>query len=348
MTPADTAVVDRWWAQFRGAGVLPDDLTLVQGRLVRAVHRGELPSGPVFVKTMTFPRAKDRLRYLIRPLPLRHEAAMLAAVAGAGLPVPAVLACRTARRWGVPFRAMLVLRALPVAQVAPAPPEQLRRAAGLTRRLLQAGIRHRDLHAGNFVALADGGMAVLDLQSASRVAAGVPTAAERIGAAARLCREWLPAAWVAAALVDGGLLGSADEVAAAVALAGRERRDYAVGRVRRCLGTSTDFVRRIGLAGVTYERRGGLPPGRWLAPDRDGLAVWLGQRVRHLDDGLPPLFPAFFRRWWWPAGMGSLYLPASHGEDPVAAAVAEAKSGYARFCRGYGSVDAQSHAEERT
>ena len=79
---ADAAVVARWWQHFVATGRLPAELPLVQGRLVRAVHRGELPSGPVFVKVMTFPRGKDRLRYLLRALPGEHEARMLAAVRG--------------------------------------------------------------------------------------------------------------------------------------------------------------------------------------------------------------------------------------------------------------------------
>ena len=87
LTPADRAVLERWWtACLAQPGTLPDDLEPVFARLIRAVGRGELPdAGPVFVKVMSFPRWRHRLRYAVRPLPGVHEARMLerARVAGA-------------------------------------------------------------------------------------------------------------------------------------------------------------------------------------------------------------------------------------------------------------------------
>ena len=69
--------LEQWWRTFVATGAVPAALEPVQGRLIRAVHRGCVADEPVFVKTMTFPRAKDRLRYFFRPLPADHEAAML-------------------------------------------------------------------------------------------------------------------------------------------------------------------------------------------------------------------------------------------------------------------------------
>ena len=87
-----------------------------------------LEKGRAFFKVMAFPRAKDRLRYLLRSLPGTHEARMLGRVAVAGIPCPQVLAVRSARRLGMPYRSLLVLRALPVTTGAlPAPLEFLRR-----------------------------------------------------------------------------------------------------------------------------------------------------------------------------------------------------------------------------
>ena len=56
--------------------------------------RGELPSGPVFVKVMSFPRSKDRVRYLLRPLPAAHEATWLRGMSYAKVPAPTVVEVR--------------------------------------------------------------------------------------------------------------------------------------------------------------------------------------------------------------------------------------------------------------
>jgi hypothetical protein len=105
---------------------------------------------------------------------------MLAATAAAGIPCPEVLAVRTLRRAGLPFRSLLVLRALPVRPETAGDGERLVEEAVLATRLLAAGIVHPDLHGGNFVRLADGRLAVLDLQSArlrrAAAAAGSPRA----------------------------------------------------------------------------------------------------------------------------------------------------------------------------
>lgn len=342
----DAAVIERWWQQFVATGGPGSAWALVQSRLIRSVHRADLPSGPVYVKTMTFPRAKDRLRYALRALPLAHEAEMLSAVATAGLRCPEVVAVRTARRFGLPFRSMLVLRALPVAAAlasgeSGAPPVALREAAAVAARLLAAGIEHRDLHAGNFLRLIDGDLAVLDLQSANRHRGARLARPHRIAAAARLLREHLEAmplgdgggsvADAEAELVAGGLLGDPDEAAVAHRLALRELAAYRRSRVQRCLGESTEFSRSWRWSGVRHQLRGDLPPGRWLPLSREALHQWLGQRALQVFENRPPVFPAFFHKWWWLGGKGSLYVPRTCSEDRIEAEQSAVAAGFSRY-----------------
>jgi len=327
---ADREVVDRWWAAFVASGRLPPELVPVQGRLVRSVHRGSLPSGDVYVKAMTFPRAKDRLRYLLRPLPAAHEAAMLRAIAAAGIRGPEVVAERTARRWGMPHRSMLVLRALPTAPAGTADGVSLREEAELAARLFTAKILHRDLHGGNFLRLADGGVAVLDLQSA-RIAND--TSSRRIAGAAKLLQNRVELSRDAAAeaLLGAGLLGSIGEVDRAMRGTAAVRRRWLLTRVRRCWSESTEFSRHVRWWGVEHRTRGELPPGRWWSRLRGLQRVWLGQRALFVLDGRPPAFPAIARKWWWLGGGASLYVPDSCSDERIEAEVAAALAGHARF-----------------
>jgi tRNA A-37 threonylcarbamoyl transferase component Bud32 len=312
MAAADAAVVAAWWQHFVAHGRLPDDLPLVQGRLIRTVHRGTLPSGPVHVKAMTFPRLKDRLRYLLRPLPAAHEARLLAAVLAAGLPAPAVLAVRTARHRWLPARSLLVLRTLPVIAETRPPAQRLADEAALVVRLLAAGIVHRDLHGENFVRLASGELAVLDLQSAGVVRRA--TTAQRLAAAARLLRDRQADPEAGASLLGAGLLQSAAERDAVVARAAAEQAWHARGRLLRCFRESTEFQVRVSLRGREYRLRGAQAPGRWWWGDRSLRAAWLGQRARQLATGVPPVFAAYFQNWWWLGGGAGLYVPAACSE----------------------------------
>lgn len=324
--PADRAVVDRWWSEFVAAGRLPAELEPVQTRLVRAVHRGTLPSGPVFVKAMTFPRPKDRVRYLLRPLPGQHEAAMLRATAAAGIACPEVLDVRSCRRGGVPHRSLLVLRALPVVTVAEDDSDRLADEAEVAARLLAAGIVHRDLHTANFVRLADGRLAVLDLQSARLRRA---TDADRIATAARLLQGRPPARGEedAAMLQGAGLLRDPGEVRQARAAAVATHRTWVLGRIRRCLQESTEFARTIGLAGVEHRRRGALPAGRWVRGGHELRRAWLGQRALEVLEGRPPLFPAFRATWWWLGRRAALYVPAACSDERIEGEVRAAAHG---------------------
>lgn len=335
MNAADRAVVDGWWQHFLATGTLPAGLERVQGRLVRTVYRGQLPSGPVHVKAMTFPRAKDRLRYLLRALPAEHEANLLRPVAAAGIACPPVLDVRVARRWGLPFRSLLVLRTLPVASgAAAAPRERLLAEAAIAQRLLANGIVHRDLHTENFLAAPDGGLAVIDLQSASRRRpAAVAPRALRLATAARLVRErpGLDDAAALSALRDARLLLDDQEVAVVQARLVADRRRFQRTRVWRCLAESTEFTRRLRWSGREYQLRSGLGEGRWWPGGRGLRRAWLGQRVRQLDRGEPLLFTAYFQKWWWLGGSAALYVPARCSGERIPAAVKEATAAWDHF-----------------
>ncbi|HEX6811307.1 MAG TPA: lipopolysaccharide kinase InaA family protein [Planctomycetota bacterium] len=329
---ADRETIDRWWQTFAATGRLPAELELVQGRLVRAVHRASLPSGPVYVKVMTFPRGKDRLRYLLRALPAVHEARLLRATAAAGIACPEVVGVRTERRGLLPARSMLVLRAL---AVRPGPERDLRAQladeAALAMRLLAAGILHRDLHSGNFVRLLDGSLAVLDLQSATLRSGPCLSRRCRLATAARLVRErpGLEPEVAAAALVQSGLVRDAAESETVRLRAARERGRFWRSRIRRCLQESTEFTLRTGLRGRLYRTRGELGDGRWWhGGGRELRRAWLGQRALHLRDGRAPLFPAFFQNWWWLGGGAALYVPRACREDRIRAEVQAASAGF--------------------
>lgn len=331
MTAAtDDAVVDRWWRAFVADGRLPPELAPVQTRLIRGVHRGELPSGLVHVKTMAFPRAKDRLRYAFRALPAAHEAAMLRALAHAGVVVPEVVAVRTLRAGLLPRRSLLVLRTLPVAAAESAPPaERLREQAALAARMLAAGVAHGDLHDGNFVRLVDGRLAVLDLQSARLLGPRQATARRtRVRLAAKLLQD-RPAA-DAGAVVAGGLLRDDAERREAEAQAAAQAAAFARGRVARCAAESTEFTREWHWWGCEHRRRGALGEARWVDVGPRAHAAWRGQRVRELAGARDLPFLGCRRRWPWLAG-AQLLVRADVAAADVPAAVARAVAAAAHF-----------------
>ncbi len=331
MTVADQDALRRWWRGFVTSGELPGCFERVQGRLIRSVHRAPLGDGEVFVKTMTFPRGKDRLRYLLRPLPAAHEAAMLRAASAAGVPCPEVVAAFTGRRLGVPHRSMLVLRALPVVEDAVEPAHRAADEVRLAARLLQAGILHHDLHTENFVRTRGGGLFVLDLQSATRCAPGAATSSARLALAARMLREreGAVASRAVEAMRECGILTTQAEVAAALARRDLEAARYRRSRERRCLQDSTEFERRVLLSGVRYAQRRDVAEGRWIRGGRELGEAWLGQRVRQLEARAPLQFGAFFRKWWWLGGGRALYVPLTWSDEQIDAELEAA----AAFCR---------------
>jgi len=322
--PEERGVVDGWWREFVTSGAVPECFEAVQGRLIRAVHRAPLGDREVFVKTMTFPRWKDRLRYLFRRMPAAHEARMLRATAAAGVPCPSVVAAYTARGGGVPRRSMLVLESLPVAPVDPPRdvargPERLAAEVALAARLLAAGIYHGDLHGDNFVLLDSGALAVLDMQSARVFRRGAD--ARRRAVAARMLRELTGAEAQAAvsAMRTAGLLCSDVEVERALQESAARRAAYQRSRVRRCLQESTEFERRVTWRGVRHARRDRPRSGRWIVRGGALGDAWLGQRVLELNEGRAPLFGAYFRKWWWLGRGEGLYVSDSCSEAQIRA-----------------------------
>jgi hypothetical protein len=330
-TNDDGVTLARWWQVFRDTGALPTELELVQGRLVRAVHRGCLPSGPVHVKTMAFPRSKDRLRYALRALPAAHEAAMLRRTAAAGIPCPEVVGAFTARRAGLPFRSMLVLRTMPTVQDAEHEATRLRDEAALAGALVTAGIEHEDLHRDNFLRLPDGRLAVLDLQSARRCRPGSMAARRRM--ASRLVRDLPDEALDALVgrLVAAGLLVSDDEREGIVQGARTARRRFLVSRVRRCLGESTEFERRVTPTGIEHRRRDAPVAVRCHRGGRRLVDAWLGERVLQVLHDAAPSFGGIFRKWWWLGGGASLYVPAEWSDERTLVEVERCAAAFDRF-----------------
>ena len=323
----DRPVIDSWWRTFVATGSVPSDLVYVQGRLIRSVYRGMLPSGPVHIKTMTFPRKKDRLRYAFRALPAEHEAKMLATTHAAGIPCPEVLFVGVQRRLLLPHRSMLVLRSLPVAEGLGSRNSRLEDEVELAHRLLCAGIHHRDLHGENFVRCESGDLAVLDMQSASRIRAHPePLATVRVSVAARLLRDRCveDRHWALIRMRSIGLLRSDIESSVATRQADAQARHYHESRVKRCLTNSSEFVRQTHASGVEFRLRGELPQGRWWRGDSSLRQAWVGQRTRQLQDNVPPVFAAFFQKWWWLGGGAALYVPDTCEEERIAAEVCSA------------------------
>jgi hypothetical protein len=324
---SDQEILDRWWHAFVTERSLPEELALVQGRLIRSVHTGMLPSGQVHVKTMAFPRAKDRLRYAFRSLPATHEANMLAMSKHAGIPCPDVVEVRTMRRWGLPYRSLLVLRTL---EASVDEEDEFQRVSDeilLATRLLAAGIHHRDLHSENFLRQKSGEMAVLDMQSVSKLRPGLGSSELiRFSVASRLLRDRAEKGRQSAVGImrEQGLLKTQGEVAEVMRRAGTAARHYAESRVRRCLTNSTEFERHIRATGVEYRVRGALPEGRWWSGDPNLRDAWMGQRINQLQHGVAPVFAAFFQKWWWLGGGCALYVSADHSNDIVASAVQRA------------------------
>ena len=132
-------------------------------------------------------------------------------------------------------------------------------------------------------------------------------------------------------LVAGGLLRGADELVAARQLAHQELGQFRRGRLRRCLGNSTEFCRVLSWRGVEHRQRGELPTGQWLPPSASALQQWLGQRALQVFENRPPAFPAFFRKWWWFRGKGSLYLPRACSQDRIESELSVAAAGFVRY-----------------
>ena len=302
LTVEDQARLQRWWAESRARGVLPSDMEIVQGRLIRQVGRSQLPdAGEVYVKLMAFPRLKDRIRYLFRTLPARHEARMLGVLAAAGIPCPEVLEVREHRVLGVPCLCTLVLRGLARASRAPDEPGM----AALASELVRAGVFHGDLHRSNFLPLADGGMAVLDVHSARLGKAGL-TREQRVFMGSRLIGG-PPLARDPECLVRAGFLQDS-ELQDAREHSKWFRRKQVLRMIRRCLQQGNQFRRHRRWNGVVHARRGDLSGGFWHSGGAELRRWWIGDRTLEVLEQRPPALRALFRRSLWLPGRHSVYI----------------------------------------
>lgn len=314
---SDCAAVGRIWKDFVATGRLGVG-EAVRQRLVRTVARVQLPTMVAYCKAMAFPRWKDRMRYALRALPAEAEARMLERVRQASVPCPAIVAVRTLRRFLLPSRSLLVLRALDTGEERERDPtRRLFARARIAARLADAGLLHPDLNPDNFVPLADGSLAVIDVQSmrasddanASKRAMAARLLAETADLAPERARDVLAEARLVPA-GDEGVLREASAMSAA----------WLRSRARRCLQTSTEFERRAGLLAIEHAHRGPRPDGRWLAGGPELFDAWLGQRVRFLVDGVAPPFAAL-RRPRGPFGAHALWVPSALDEVAARAAI---------------------------
>jgi hypothetical protein len=328
LTAADERQLRAWWdAILERPHVPPAGIVPVHARLVRWVGSGTLPdAGPVFLKTMPFPRGRDRWRYRFRRLPAFHEADLLAHLRAHGVPCPVVVAACGKRRRGRPFASCLVTRALPVA-AAPPPPHAV---AQLLIALWRARVFHPDLHKGNFLTLADGTHAVLDLQSARRWPRALPPA-QKLRSLAKLLSD--PPGDGDAILDDLIAAGAvpAERRAALHAAAAAVRRRHVRARILRCLRTSTEFVARGTWRGTRFERRGAPAGGVWVYGGSELVRYWIGDRTLEVLDGRQPQLGALFRKSWWLPGRHSLYIPGSGAAEFLTVSAPGLLEGFRRF-----------------
>ena len=309
-------------------GDLPVGVEPVQSRRIRRVGRVTLRDGrSAYLKVMAFPRAKDRLRYLLRRLPAEAEAANLRRLAAAGIPCPPVLAVAADRQLGLPRLSILLTEALPTAE---GPPD-FAAVAALAARLADLGCYHPDLNPGNFLHSADGGVAVLDLQSVRFVAGSLPEDL-RLAMAVRLVAE-IGRGHTAPeqTLVQAGLIPSA-RAAEVPARAARMLKREQMRWIDRCLQDSSDFCRRRCWNGSWFVRRAAGEPGPLLQEGGDEvLELWVGDRVREVWDGQPALLSALFRKSWWLPGRNRVYHAGHRSQRPSAGEMASLRAAYARY-----------------
>lgn len=318
------------WVDFCVAhpGRLPPDVDTVQARLVRAVGRGRMPSGAVaYLKVMGFPRRRDRVRYWLRSLPAQHEAAMLRATTAAGVACPAVLAVAGARgTGGCPRASVLATAAL---DLLPDSIPRLSVCSGVASRLADAGIVHADLHEQNFIPLASGECAVLDLQSA-RLRAGPVRRGLRVAMAGRLLAADWRESEVPDAVVVAGLI-ERSELADALSRA-QHLRAAAIGRrVRRCMMESTDFCVFHRAWGHLIQRRALPPGGTWLPGGRELIRAWVGARFCEVVEHESPQLGALFLNSWWLPSRCSVYIPEADGVARFAERCSRWLDAYHRF-----------------
>lgn len=324
--PDDVRRLEEWWVHCREQpGRLPADLVVVQQKIVRAVGHGQLPHrGSVYAKAMWFPRAKDKLRYAFRALPGMHEARMLGVVRRAGIPCPEVLLARGRRVLGAPRLSLLVVADLCPAGEAPDPCAMIEMAA----RLLAAGVFHPDLNPKNFVRLAGGKTAILDLQSARQRSGTIPRR-QRLLMAAKLLSHLEPADRHLPNMIDRGLL-HAQEASMVLQHIAENRRRRQLSRIRRCFKESTLFTVGWRWNGTMFRRRRAAAGGNWLEGGAELIRYWIGDRSQEVLTGHAPVLGGLFRRSALLPGKHRLYIPRG-GQEALQDAVPWLLEGHAKY-----------------
>ncbi|MFH0963244.1 MAG: lipopolysaccharide kinase InaA family protein [Planctomycetota bacterium] len=136
----------------------------------RAVYRWERPGGALFVKEYRRPTWWDRFRFLFRPSTGKVEWEVSTRCAARGIPVPEPLAMGERRRFGALLSNFLVTAAIDgalplsviVSRASPRHRTDMLREMGpalarFIRSVHDAGVFHRDLHAGNILARRNAG-----------------------------------------------------------------------------------------------------------------------------------------------------------------------------------------------
>ncbi len=243
----------------------------------------------------------------------------------------------TLRRRGLPCLSLLVTKGL---DALPSPPA-FRDCAELARRLAEIGCHHTDLNPGNFLALRDGGLAVLDLQSA-RWSAGPLAEAARIGMATKLCAE--AGADVESAVevcIEAGLIEVASRALVRRRVSILRHKDV-LRRIGRCLRTSTEFAVERRWNGRCISRRtSGIDgEGQWLQGGRELVRWWIGDRTLEVMEGSSPVLGALFKKSCWLPGRYSVYIPCPGRGGPTdfAARLLTAFESYRRIASGSGEV----------
>jgi hypothetical protein len=129
--------------------------------------------------------------------------------------------------------------------------------------------------------------------------------------------------------VRAGLVAAGD--GALVPLAARECVRFLRTRVRRCLQTSTEFVRTARAGSIEHRQRAALPPGRWVAGGADLRQAWLGQRLLAVFERRPPVLAAYRHGSWWLPGRHSVYVPAAISETSLVSELRVLSEGHARY-----------------
>ncbi len=271
----------RWWAKpgyeaFIREALAPAcreperaaDAVLVKRNRVRTVARLPGPEGELFCKRFRVLRPGTRLLHLVKPSPARREWAVLRHLRAAGVACPEPVLLGEERARGLLAGSVLATRAIDDAEEATLVVERLRAAGEVEARrrlleslaaaadaLLRAGLDHPDLHLGNFLVRADGGLVALDMHSA-RVRArplGAAAAARRLGKLAHSLGFCLPVAppearqeltWFAAAYarLDPRWPEADGLEAALLARAEALEQVRRVSRGKRCVVSSTGYA----------------------------------------------------------------------------------------------------------